>query len=218
MRHTLMTAAFLAALSAGATGVQAAGITIPYSGSFDEATVPAEGGLPAGDYDTIGGAPDVALFSLVAGANTFLGGIRTPDDPSDVFAIGIGPNQTLTGASIVFGTNLNAFDPLFAAPAPFWTLQEASITPTIFLQTLGFTGMDAPLSLVAPAFTRGEGIYALIIGNGTFATNSNAPVQYAITFNVSQISAVPIPAALSLFASGLAAMGYLGYWRRKARL
>jgi hypothetical protein len=216
MRSTFLTAAFVVALSAGAADVQAAAVTIPYSGSFDESTVPAEGGLPAGDYDTIGGALDVGLFNLVAGANTFLGSIRTPNDSSDVFAIGVGPNQTLTGASIVFGTNLNPFDPLFAAPAPFWTLEESDITPTIFLQSLGFNGMDSPLSLAAPAFTRGEGLYLLLIGNGTFATNSNQPVQYAITFDVSQVGTVPLPAALPLFASGLAVLGYGAFRRRKA--
>jgi hypothetical protein len=216
MRGTLLATAFLAALTAGGAQVHAGTVTIPYSGSFNEASVPAEGGFPAGDYDTIGGGPDVGLFNLVAGSNTFLGSVKTPNDSSDAFVIGISAGQTLTGASIVFGTNLTLFNPLFAAPAPIWTLEESSVTPTIFLQSLGFRGMDAPLSLSAPAFTRGAGIYSFLIGNGTFATNNNDPVQYAITFTVSQLTATtPIPASLPLFASGLAAMGFLGFRRRR---
>ena len=56
-------------------------MVVPYSGAFDEATVSAEGGLPAGDYDTIGGLEDVGLFNLVVGANTFEGSVWTPGIP-----------------------------------------------------------------------------------------------------------------------------------------
>jgi hypothetical protein len=216
MRSTYLATAFVAALMAGAAPVHAGTVTVPYAGSFNESTIPTEGGLPAGDYDTIGGLPDVALFNLVAGANTFLGSVKTPNDSSDAFVIAIGATQTLIGASIVFGTNLNDFDPLFAAPGPIWTLEESSVTPTIFLQSLGFNGMDSPQSLSAPSFTRGAGIYSFLIGNGTFATNNNEPVQYALTFNVTQLSATtPIPAALPLFASALGAMGFAAFRRRQ---
>ena len=215
MRRKCLAVALLAAPVVGATHAQAGTVVVPYAGSFNESSVAAEGGLPAGDYDTIGGAPDVGQFNLVAGANTFLGSVYTPDDSSDAFVIGIGANQTLVGASILFGTNLNPFDPLFASPAPIWTLEESSATPTIFLQSLGFTGLSAPLPLTAPDFTRGPGIYSLLIGNGTFATNNSAPVQYAIAFNVTQVASTPIPATLPLFASGLAAAGYLAFRRRR---
>jgi hypothetical protein len=104
---------------------QADSVTVPYTGSFDEATVPAEGGLPAGDYDTIGGPVDIGLFNLVAGNNTFSGSVWTPGDSSDAFLIGIEANQTLTGASIAFGTNLSPLAPMFAFPAPTWTLEES---------------------------------------------------------------------------------------------
>jgi hypothetical protein len=215
MRTTFLATAFLTALAAGGAAAQAGTVTVPYSGTFNETSVAAEGGLPAGDYDTIGGLLDVGLFNLVGGTNTFFGSIKTPNDSSDAFLIGIGAAQTLVGASIVFGTNLNPFDPLFAAPGPIWTLEESDATPTIYLQSLGFNGMDSPQSLAAPGFTRGEGIYSLLIGNGTFATNSNQSVQYAITFNVTQTATTPLPAALPLFASGLAAMGFVAFRRRR---
>jgi hypothetical protein len=216
MRRTLLATAVLAALTVAGAQAHAGTVTIPYSGTFNESSVPAEGGFPAGDYDTIGGGPDVGLFNLVAGANMFFGSVKTPGDSSDAFVIGIGATQTLIGASIVFGTNLGPLNPLFAAPAPIWTLEESSPTPTIFLQSLGTNGMDAPLALAAPAFTRGAGIYSFLIGNGTFADHNNGPVQYAITFTVSQLTATtPIPASLSLFGSGLAAMGFLAFRRRR---
>jgi len=219
MRKELLATAVLAGTMLGAVGAQANTVVVPYSGSFDEATVPAEGGLPAGDYDTIGGLNDVGLFNLVAGANTFSGSAHTPSDSSDAFVIGIGPNQTLVGASIVFGTNVDDFNPMFILGGPqaptIWTLEESSPTPTIFLQS--FSGGSAPQSLTAPAFTRGAGIYSMIIGNGVFGSN-NGPINYTMTFNVTQTvtppAATPIPGALPLFASGLGGVGFLG-WRRK---
>ena len=107
-------------------------IVIPYSGTYDEASVPAEGGLPAGDYDTLGGLSDVGQFNLVDGSNTFEGSVWAPGDSGDLFLIGVGANQTLTGASIAFGTNLTPLNPMFAFPAPQWTLEESDADPTIF--------------------------------------------------------------------------------------
>ncbi len=196
------------------TAAQAATVTVPYVGSFDEADVSAEGGLPAGDYDTIGGLPDVGLFNLVAGNNTFEGSVWTPGDSSDVFLIGIGPLQTLTGASIAFGTNLSPSAPMFAFPSPQWTLEESDPTPTIFDLTVGADGLTTTHVVIAPAFERGEGIYNVLIGNGTFGINTgnfDTPIDYTMTF---ETTVVPIPATVWLFGSGL--LGLVGIARRKA--
>lgn len=194
-------------------------VIVPYSGSYDEKI-----SAPSGDYDAIGGLIDVGLFNLVSGTNTFKGSIRTPSDSSDFFAIGIGSNQTLVGASIVFGTNLfitfNPFEynALFASPGPIWTLEESSPTPTIFLidntggNGIGNNGMTGPKTSNAPSFSRGAGIYGMTIGNGTFATNSsnqalsNGPVDYTMTFNVEtrETNPAPEPATMILFGSGIA--------------
>jgi hypothetical protein len=203
----------LGSLLVGAAA-QAGTVTVPYVGSFDEATVPGpQDGLPAGDYDTIGGLPDVGLFNLVAGSNTFEGSVWTPGDSSDVFLIGIGPNQTLTGASIAFGTNLSPFSPMFAFPAPQWTLEESDPTPTIFDLTVGSDGLTATQISFAPAFERGEGIYSALIGNGTFGINTgnfDTPIDYTMTF---ETTVVPVPAAVWLFGSGLLCLA--GMARRK---
>ena len=204
-------------LSMASTTALADAITIPYSGSFDESDVPGpQDGLPAGDYDTIGGLLDVGLFNLVAGSNTFAGAVWTPGDSSDSFLIGIGPLQTLTGASIAFGTNLDPFAPMFAFPPPQWTLQESTPTPVIFDLVVGGNGLSATQFLVAPAFERGEGIYSVLIGNGTFGVNSgnyDTPIAYTMTFDT---VVVPEPSSFCLM-SGLSGVALLGASMRRAR-
>lgn len=196
-------------------GAQAAAVVVPYVGSYDESVVPGpQDGLPAGDYDTLGGLEDVGLFNLVDGSNTFVGSVYTPTDSSDVFLIGIGANQTLNGASISFGENLTPFNPLFAAPGPQWTLEESDVDPTIFnITNIGDDGMTGAKLSIAPAFSRGEGVYSVLIGNGTFAPNNGGGVDYTMTFNVT--SEVPVPAAAWLF--GTALLGLVGV-KRKSNL
>ena len=190
-------------------------IVIPYSGIYDETSVPAEDGLPAGDYDTLGGWPDVGLFNLVDGSNTFEGSIWTPGDSGDFFLIGVGTDQTLTGASIAFGTNLTAFNPMFAFPAPQWTLEESDTDPTIFnVNPLGWDWMSSVLNLDAPSFSRGAGIYNVFIGNGVFGTYSGNPIDYTMTFTV-ESSPVPEPATMLLFGTGL--VGLVGSRLRRKK-
>ena len=205
-------AGFFVALLLAAGAAHAGSVTIPYAGSYDEAVVPAQGGLPAGDYDTIGGLPDVGLFNLVAGNNSFEGSVWTPGDSSDVFLIGIGPTQTLTGASIAFGTNLSPFAPMFSfgPPDPQWTLEESDTTPTIFNLAVGFDGLSSTQNISAPAFTRGQGIYSVLIGNGTFGINAgnyDTPIDYTMTFTVDELVSIPLPATLPLLATAVLGLG-----------
>jgi hypothetical protein len=190
---------FLASLAAPAGAVP-----VPYTGSYDEAT----GTEAAGDYDNIGGLLDVGDFSLVAGGNTFAGSVYTPGDSSDVFNIVIGANQTLVGAMIVFAENATAFNPYFAFPPPNWGLFESSVTPTIFNIPMGPSSsfsVFGPLTFTAPAFTRGAGIYNMLIGNGTFGMNNGGGVDYTMTFFVEETE-VPEPGTLALLGIGIFGM------------
>ena len=206
-----VSAAVLCLLLLGMGSTALAGtVTVPYTGAYDEVDVPGpQDGLPAGDYDTIGGLPDVGLFTLVLGSNTFEGSIWTPGDSSDVFLIGIGPSQTLTGASIAFGTNLSPFAPMFAFPPPQWTLEESDPTPTIFDLIVGSDGLSSTQVAVAPAFERGEGVYSVLIGNGTFGIstgNYDTPIDYTMTFET-----IPEPSSVCLILVGLCG----GFVRRR---
>ena len=185
----------------GFVGASSAGtVVIPYSGSFDEASVLLpQDGLPAGDVDTLGGLADVAQFNLLAGVNTFIGSIESPDDPSDSFLISIGPGLELIGATINWGTNLPGLDIAFPPPAgylvqmsggpgPSWTLEENSATPTIFniADLFGSFFGQSPETYDAPSFSRGPGLYSSTIRNestvcaGSYAYDGQFLTPYCV--------------------------------------
>ena len=79
------------------------------------------------------------LSSAGGYSNTFSGSVYTPVDGFDGFVIHVMDGDTLTGARINFGTNLELVintgsqNYLFAAPAPRWTLERNfGTTPGIF--------------------------------------------------------------------------------------
>ena len=199
-----------AAFTLFSNGAGAGLVDVPYTGIYNEAT----GVEAAGDYDKIGGLADVGVFDLLVGNNVFVGSAKTPSDSSDFFAIRIGPGKTLVGASLTWGTNLDPFHPLFARPSPMWTLEESSATPTIFLfGSLSSSGSTAPQTFTAPSFSRGEGVYGMTLGNGTFARSDSAPVGYSMNFIVEGPASIPEPGTVALF--GVALAGLVFSRRRK---
>ncbi|MFL4471004.1 hypothetical protein ACERZ8_14350 [Tateyamaria armeniaca] len=220
---------------------------MPYNGSFDEATISPQGGLPGGDFDTLGGLEQVGLFQLGAGANTFTGSVNAPTDTADVFLIEILEGFELVSASLEWATNLlgvpapsifnlppgyleqNTFAP---GTTPIWTVEESDETPTIFL----LDGIDAfftPKSYVAPAFeARGPGIYSSLFDGKTSCAQTYVPanpgvnaqcvegLDYTMTFNVVQVAtppAVPLPAGAWGLVSGLALLGAAGLHTRRRK-
>ncbi len=203
----------LLAMAAWAGPAWSAAVVVPYTGTYDERTQ-----APGGDYDAIGGLDDVGEFTLLAGDNFFLGAVRTPNDSSDFFLIRIASPFKLTGASIQWATNANDFNPVFAAPAPIWTLEESDADPTIFLLQMAGRGTSAPVLHTAPAFERGPGSYNVLLGNGTFAMNNNDPIAYRMSFSVvdtTPVITVPEPAPALLVGAALLALA-LPRMRRKA--
>jgi hypothetical protein len=205
MLHSIIRPLVLAAaLTLVAASAQAGAVAVAYNGNYDERV-----SAPGGDYDAIGGLNDVGEFTLLAGDNFFLGGIKTPSDSSDFFLVRVASGFKLTGASIEWGTNASAFNPIFAIPGPIWTLEESDADPTIFLQNLGGNRATAPLLITAPTFERGEGSYGMTIGNGTFGMNNGDAIGYRMKFVVEAIAvdpppALPEPATLALTTLALA--------------
>ncbi len=184
---------------------QAGAITVPsFSGTYDEAT----GVEAAGDYDNIGpnlGAPsDIGDFNLLAGTNTFMGSIGSPSDTSDAFNIVIGTNQTLVGATLSFGDNVNGFNPYFGFPSPSWVLTESSTTPLIFQYDVPDSNGAFSAFTSTQVINQGPGIYNMVFGNGVFGTN-NGPVDYTMTFSVEENTPppIPLPAGFPLLIAGL---------------
>lgn len=168
--------------------VNAGLIEVSYNGSFDESTIVAEDGLPAGDYDTIGGLEDVALFNLIEGENHFFGSIFSPADVADVFTVGVSAGLSIVGARIDWGTNLPgiSFTPFvdlvvpsgylqqntWGNNAPTWYFEESSPTPEIFTISGLEDGVlgETSKTFYAPQLDVTEGIYSsLLSASGTCA-------------------------------------------------
>ncbi|WP_100658484.1 hypothetical protein [Alteromonas flava] len=204
----------------------AALISIPYTGIFDESTVTAQDGLPAGDYDTIGGLADVAVFELLEGTNLFYGSVFGPQDNADVFTVEIAAGFKLVGASILWGTNLPGipftFPPqqgylqqnTFGPTAATWYFEESSPTPEIFTIS-GLEGTqfgEASQTASSPALNVMEGIYSsLLDATGTCAQTYTPSsdgiglvaecvegIFYTLTFNVEALPGTPPPPSTSV--------------------
>ncbi|PTX55946.1 putative secreted protein [Litoreibacter ponti] len=198
----ILFSAIAMSLTAAAAYASPVPAIVPYSGSFDEATIAAEDGLPAGDYDTLGGLEQVGLFRLVEGANTFSGSINAPTDTADVFLIEILAGFQLVGATLDWATNLPSIQApnIFNVPsgflaqstsganAPIWTVEESDDTPTIFqlenieANMVGSTFDVGPAQYTAPAFDpRGPGVYSNLFNGQTTCGFTYVPANPGVS-------------------------------------
>gem|GEM_PF-1831408 len=215
-KKILSAAAALSAVAFLSSPAQALLVDVAYTGNYNESSA------PSGDYDAIGGLDDVGVFTLLSDptgySNTFSGSVYTPNDSTDGFVIHVADGDTLTGANIIFGTNLDPFNPLaIAAPAPRWVFEHNSGSgPAIFDIAVASDNYQSTPSTYTPTFTAlGGGFYNVLIGNGTFAAYNGA-IGYTMTFNVEgTISAVPLPASLPLYGAGLLGLAFLARKRRQ---
>jgi hypothetical protein len=152
-------------------------------------------------------------FTFDVGANTITGTMSydgfTYDFDSFVFVLPIG--LRLTDVSVAFSsvftmaTSPQMLSYLYTAP-------QLPNTPTLIEQdTIDLLG-SSPVSLFVSNLPLSYGAYSISNGFGNIA-GVNASWNYTMTFDVSK---VPLPPALPLFATGLGLMGLFGWRQRRA--
>ena len=127
-----------------------------------------------------------ASFTVSSGGTVIESGTFT--DPIEVFDSQVGSNP-----SVGFHDNANSQDILDTFNAAFASYALSTSIGPITGSSFIATGISFPTSAGALAFSSA--------GNATFTAT---------------VSAVPLPAALPLFATGLAGLGLLGWRRKKA--
>jgi hypothetical protein len=152
--------------------------------------------------------------SFAIGADTVAGTIVTNCDvcslsPSDImsysFTINGGANISSTDNSMVTGSIAS---PLTATPTAI------DFIPTNTDSSLNFTDNDTRNGLDFTTFSGQDSQIMYISSPAAFFT-LNIPTTNT-SFTIAQIATTPLPAALPLFATGLGALGLLG-WRKKRK-
>jgi len=216
LRFGILSFVLTVLLTIGAVPAEAVLITT-FDGTFDEATDPLTAATK--DFRDLGGTDDVGDFALFVGTNQFFGSIVTPGDNSDAFNIIIGPDETLIGASINFGTNLGStptgFNYLSINQGTAFELYESSTTPLLLSLDLTGANLYGPTLFTAPpSFTLGPGLYHVLLNSGVLAAyNPPNNVKYTINFEV-EGAVIPAPGAIMLGSIGVGLVG----WLRRRRI
>lgn len=208
---------------------------VPGEGTGPEA--PGDGVVPITTMFTAG-AGQILSFSSVTGStecclgntpNTNPDGIGGPINSSNVASSGGISGISAPGALFLVGLFLDTTNlPSGVAPASLnyisgLSTADASFSPLLnqtFFIGDGLTGdgVGSIQSFVVPTFAN-----ALILGVVDSFSFSGPPGYFndnsgtlEASFSIEGLSAVPVPAALPLFGTGLVLMGFLG-WRKKRR-
>lgn len=191
------------------------------------------GTVPGGSHDGAGNLPAGAAVPLsYVGAQTGFATWSPFAATNDEIDANNGPGGLTTAHWGQYRSNADVTMSTDGLP-----LAVPPIPGTVSTMTFtGFSGSNASGASVSGQYTLGAGIYSLVVGganpfnlatyladaiatNGDYTTPSAALTAYnadrlARTFNL-QFSAVPIPAAVYLFGSGL--IGLVGLARRKMK-
>ena len=136
------------------------------------------------------------LPNVYGSGNNYVNGIITGSEMADLYYSELG--NELNDTSLNFGnfTNINSttYDWYYLTPEPNWA-------------------WDPSVGSFAPFFSWGDSAHLAGIGDHLIYTNSLNSGVYGMAVISGEVSAVPIPAAVWLFGSGL--IGLVGFARRK---
>jgi hypothetical protein len=169
---------------------------------------------------TLSANPDLAVWSVTAMSGT----INVGTSPTTTYTVS-GPTGIPTG-----GVSYKGSDEFISVPAGNFNNSPYQVDPSGLAFTVNGSnqafdiyywygaGADG-LSCGGPeGIITGGGPNALcMVGPGTLGVSAAYdPLIELTSFTVTPVSATPLPAALPLFATGLGALGLLG-WRRKRK-
>ncbi len=142
------------------------------------------------------------------GAGSFIGTVGTGTlnyDSGSFTGLGtetIGPGDGLTLSFNIFGQTFTGPDDIDYNLYPQLTQQDG------FFESLDFIVSEVSGSVLTNIIQAG------VFGFSIFFVDQNANLGLVFDVEVDEVGVVPLPAALPLFGTGLALMGFIG-WRRK---
>jgi hypothetical protein len=164
------------------------------------------------------GTPTVAPFDFGSGlSNSAMFNVGEVNFTNQQEGGGISQTVTSGGGTYTFFANVGAFtgDVGNAEGGVFEALVDNVVMATFAVGSIGTaTSITSSLSFTE-SLTAGSHLVAILMTR-PYQTDALTPTQVIDDVSFTDAVATPIPAALPLFASGLGALGLIG-WRRKRR-
>lgn len=169
---------------------------------------------------TITSSPGSTSLTIVSGAQDYPGTWATAPGGSNWITPYAGGGTTATSDALVgeYHYSLNFGNPGVSVPIQWSSDNGAEFYLNgSLLSTVNDTGYSSLVSFLIPAAAfSANNIFEVIVQN--IACDCNNPTGFLLSTAISapSVPSVPLPAALPLFASGMGALGLLG-WRRKRK-